>query len=106
MLLSFEETTLRKTFSHGKNGFWTKVWSNWCDVKKKHRLEKGNNQADPSSTGIYPEYWTFSNNIKFTNVNLEHNFSMSNTMQAIIKDNELCFPENKDKTLRDIKSTP
>ena len=92
-LLSFGETTLTKTFSLGKNGFLTKVWSNWCEVKNKYRLGKGNNQADPPSTGIYPEYWIFSNNREFTKVNLDYNYAMTNTMPVIIKDNEFCFSE-------------
>ena len=90
-LLTFGETTLRKTFPRGKNGFWTNVWSNWHEVKRKYRLQKGTNQANPSSTGIHPEYWTFCNNAKFTNVNLDYNYSMANTMQVIIKDNKFCF---------------
>ena len=90
-LLSFGETTLEKIFPRGKNGFWTKVWSNWHEVKKKYRLEKGINHFDPPSTGIHQEYWTFSNNSKFTNVNLDYNNPMANTMQVIIKDNKFRF---------------
>ena len=40
-LLSFRETTLTKTVQHGKNRFWKNVWSNWHEVGRKYRLEKG-----------------------------------------------------------------
>ena len=91
-LLSFGEATLAKHFHVGKMGFGPK-----CEVKKKYRLEKGINQGDPPPTGIHPEYWIFSNNREFTKVNLDYNFSMTNTRQVIIKDNEFFFSEYKER---------
>ena len=54
-LLRFGETSLTETFSSGKKGILTKVWSNRCEVEKKYyRLEKGINQADPPLTENLP----------------------------------------------------